>query len=96
MVGEMIERMHDFSLEEYSTYDYAEIPADVKDHLYMDHDKNRSYDDFSIIVIRRNGVIVFAEKDNMEPEDASFGRDLSWIVDAIEFAYKCGVEDGRS
>jgi hypothetical protein len=29
--------------------------------------------------------------DAMEPEDASFGRDLKWVAEAIEDAFVCGA-----
>jgi len=30
----------------------------------------------------------------MEPEDVSFGRDLSWIIEELNNAYKQGYKDG--
>ena len=33
------------------------------------------------------------ESDAMEPEDATFYRDLSWVASAIESAYKQGLKD---
>lgn len=41
------------------------------------------------------GDTVFLENDAMEPEDARFSRDLSWVKAAIEYAYECGFKDGR-
>ena len=41
------------------------------------------------------GDTVYLESDAMEPEDARFTRDLSWVKEAIEYAYKCGLEDGK-
>ena len=32
--------------------------------------------------------------DEMEPKDATFSRDLSWIVSELERAYEQGCEDG--
>lgn len=37
-----------------------------------------------------NGEIVCIYSDAMEPEDASFSRDLSWIVSALEVAFDIG------
>jgi hypothetical protein len=45
--------------------------------------------------VRELGDTVYLESDAMEPEDARFSRDLSWIKDALEYAYKCGFTDGR-
>ena len=33
--------------------------------------------------------------DEYEPEDVSFGRDLSWIIEELKQAYKDGHEDGH-
>jgi len=47
----------------------------------------------SYIVIKHNGEILQIKSDAVEPEDASFCRDFSWIVDALEQAYKLGLSD---
>lgn len=49
----------------------------------------------SYIRVIHNGKHVRLESDAMEPEDASFYRDLSWIPDAIVEAYKLGFQDGK-
>ena len=36
------------------------------------------------------------ESDAMEPEDARFHRDLSWVEGAILRAYRQGMEDAKS
>ena len=46
-----------------------------------------------VLIVEHNGKILFEEADTMEPEDACFGRDLSWVQDAIMKAYTCGLED---
>ena len=40
--------------------------------------------------------IVQTESDAMEPEDARFHRDLSWVKGAILRAYRQGMEDAKS
>lgn len=50
----------------------------------------------SYVRITRKGETILLESDAMEPEDCSFGRDLCWIVGALNRAYECGVEDGRN
>jgi len=47
------------------------------------------------IKITHNGVVVLLESDAMEPEDAIFGRDLSWVADMLEKCYDFGVKDER-
>jgi len=44
----------------------------------------------SYIKIIHNGDTVALYSDAMEPEDASFNRDLSWITNAIQSAYELG------
>ena len=47
------------------------------------------------IEVKVNGVIADIFSDAMEPEDATFSRDLSWVAPAIKAAYYCGFEDGK-
>jgi hypothetical protein len=48
------------------------------------------------LVIRYKGEILSIESDAMEPEDARFYRDLSWIKPMIERAYELGVSESKS
>ena len=41
-----------------------------------------------------DGNVIRVESDRMEPEDAVFYRDLSWVKDAIEQAYELGRAKG--
>ena len=45
-----------------------------------------------IKVIHNDEVKVF-ESDAMEPEDATFTRDLNWIISALREAYQAGRYD---
>lgn len=47
------------------------------------------------IKVVHNGDTLMLESDAMEPEDARFYRDLSWVKGAIETAYKLGKLDGK-
>ena len=49
----------------------------------------------SYLRVTHEGQTIYLESDAMEPEDASFTRDLKWIKDALLKAYALGVEDGR-
>jgi hypothetical protein len=42
------------------------------------------------IKVIHNGAVISLESDAMEPEDASFGRELNWIVDALKKCYELG------
>ena len=41
-----------------------------------------------------DGEVILMESDRMEPEDANFGRDLSWISGMLEKCYEFGMKDG--
>lgn len=43
--------------------------------------------------VTHKGRTLFLESDASEPEDASFSRDLSWIVGALRQAYELGLLD---
>lgn len=47
------------------------------------------------IRVERNGQTIYLENDAIEPEDARFSRDLSWVKEALDYAYQCGVHDGK-
>lgn len=47
----------------------------------------------SYIRVQHNGRTLLLKSDAIEPEDKNFHRDLSWIVQAIELAYKLGLSD---
>jgi hypothetical protein len=44
--------------------------------------------------IRHDGETILIESDAMESEDATFTRDLSWIVEAFKHIYSLGYEKG--
>ena len=50
--------------------------------------------DASYIRVTHDSRLVCIESDAMEPEDAVFYRDLSWITRVLEECYKCGKIDG--
>ena len=49
----------------------------------------------SYLVIKHNGNIISVESDAMEPEDARFYRDLSWIQGMLVRVYELGRNDGE-
>ena len=68
---------------------YSELPDDVKSQLSGD-----LYGEY--ILIYHKDKLIFWEWDHIEPEDVRFCRDLSWVPEMIEKAYKLGLEDGNS
>ena len=69
---------------------YDELPEDIK----KDYSRHCEYSCFLLIYYRNK--LLFTECDAMEPEDAGFYRDLNWIPEIIEKAYKLGLKDGNS
>jgi hypothetical protein len=47
----------------------------------------------SYIRIKHNGETILLESDAIEPEDATFSRDLSWIVEWLKKSYELGMKD---
>jgi len=52
--------------------------------------------DANYIKLTDKGETVTILSDAVEPEDATFVRDFSDVLDAIETAYEIGVKDGRN
>ena len=67
-----------------------DLSNDMKESYQVDESDNRFY-----IVITNNKEIIFVESDYMEPEDATFIRDLQWIKEVLLLAYKLGKEDSN-
>lgn len=66
------------------------------DDLTEDEQEFRNNDFITnYIKITHNNKTVMILSDNIEPEDASFTRDLKDVLPAIEKAYKLGVQDGQ-
>jgi hypothetical protein len=72
-----------------NVYHASEVPSDIVEQIGF------TYDYYNILVITDSaGEIIFWNSDNMEPEDATFYRDLSWIPEIIEKAYELGKKQG--
>ena len=59
-------------------------------------EEERYGDDYLVLRIERNGVVIREEGDRGEPEDNSYYRDWAWVPDALKQAYEYGLEDGRA
>jgi hypothetical protein len=58
----------------------------------------RGWDDLeyqTVLKITYNDGSTNYYSDEYEPEDVSFHRDLSWIIEELEQAYEDGYKDGR-
>jgi len=73
--------------------DYDELSDDEKDAA---PNNGNGKDLANYIRITFDGGKVFTQSDAMEPEDARFTRDLSWIVEMLKLAYAHGAIDQKS
>jgi len=78
---------------EVSILDFKELPANlIEEYELAEDDFNwRAY-----ILVTHNDEVILFRHDSMEPEDATFNRDLSWIAGAIQNAYELGLKDGKN
>ncbi len=70
-----------------------ENPEFLTNNYLPDNGGGKEYAGY--IIIKHNDTILAVESDAMEPEDATFYRDLNWIKKALELAYKLGYEDAE-
>lgn len=84
----------------YSLHKLSDLPKHVKDYLYEQEIIEGDEENFElchqVLLVEDRGVFIACETDNMEPEDATFTRDLSWIPEIIEKAFHLGMEHGYS
>ncbi len=77
---------------------YEALPEAVKDpELLSDSlpDNGCGKEYASYLVIKHNDTVLTIKSDAMEREDATFYRDLAWIKQELETAYKLGYEDAE-
>ena len=74
---------------EYKTFD--ELTDELK-HGLSENGSGSEYATY--LIIKHNDKVISFVSDAMEPEDATFSRDLNWVSGAIEQAYKNGKIDG--
>lgn len=70
--------------------DYDALTEEEISKVYAEEDDYAEY-----IKVTYKGKTILLDSDCMEPEDATFSRDLGWIEDALKDAYKLGVADGK-
>lgn len=73
---------------------YEDLPKEVREEWAMPNN-GCGAEYATYIVMKYQGVILNVMSDAMEPEDASFGRDLGWIQSALKDAYRFGLDDGK-
>jgi len=66
-----------------------DLPADLK----AIHDITEG-DFFNYMIVKHDGKVIRMISDCMEPEDATFTRDLSWVAELIGEMYEQGISDG--
>jgi len=77
---------------EVTTPQYEELTEDEQANA-SNNGSGKKYADY--IRITHNGETILLVSDAMEREDATFSRDLSWIVDALYKCYELGKIDGE-
>ena len=70
--------------------EYNEL-SDVEKKYASNNGCGKEYATYVKVVY--NGDTIFIESDAMEPEDATFSRDLSWIFEALSECYELGRQD---
>lgn len=74
--------------------DDEDIPKDLaEDDREEISDMINNGDGGVVLLMQMSGACWFVS-DNMEPEDASFHRDLNWVKLFLERAYEHGVNEG--
>lgn len=77
-----------------------ELPENILNWLMEDYEIDRAtpsddvpdrLKDHSLLIVENAGEIIFAQWDGGEPEDQTFGRDLSWVAGIIQKAYDLGM-----
>ena len=69
--------------------DYEDLPEGEGDNQ---PDNGCGAEDASYLRVEIPGEVTVFYSDAMEPEDATFYRDLRWVKDALLKAYKAGSE----
>lgn len=66
-----------------------DFPKEMKDIYDVESD---DYSNF--MIVKHGDETIRVVNDYMEPEDATFTRDLKWIAELLTEAYELGMTDG--
>jgi len=69
---------------------FEDLTESEQDHV-SNNGSGKEYAGYIKVIL--NGETVLFESDAMEPEDATFSRDLSWVKEIIEKSYEFGKAD---
>ena len=73
--------------------EYKDLTPD-EDCYLSENGRGKEY--ASYIRIKHDGETFALYSDAMEPEDARFSRDLSWIIDALQTAFELGKKENSN
>ena len=73
---------------------WTDLPDELKDIADSNNGSGKEYASY-LVLYDAQGQFIEMFSDAMEPEDATFYRDLSWIEDAILEAYQRGIDDAN-
>ena len=68
---------------------YHDIPEFFQDEA---PDNGVGAEDANYLMVMEGDEVLQVYSDAMEPEDATFNRDLRWVSDAIQAAYEHGLK----
>lgn len=72
------------------TLSFDELPSYVDKEFLSGNGSGKEYATY--LLVNHNGELVTLESDAMEPEDARFGKDLSWIPELLKRVYMLGAK----
>lgn len=71
------------------TVNAQDLPLELQEECGVE-----DWDYENYLIVKRGEVTIFIQSDYMEPEDASFNRDLSWVPVLLQKMYDEGLYDG--
>ena len=72
---------------------YNDLPTWAKELSIAFPDNGHGRENANYLIVWEDGQFIEMFSDAMEPEDATFSRDLSWVKDAILEAYEAGQKN---
>ena len=78
--------MNKLSIEVLSAEDLSE---EMKDAFDVKYDDRSNY-----MIVEHDSTPIMVVSDYMEPEDATFFRDLKWVAELLIEVYELGKKDG--
>ena len=78
----------------FEIVNYEGLPPNLKDTRYSNYFNSFQYASF-LLIYDRDEEVIFYVSDKMEPEDACFSRDLSWVTKILQDMFEAGLDEGH-